>query len=149
MRLPMSIAPEATRKPPTPMTTRNARFRVSDAIGTTGAEAFATSSPATQARRAPPSTDSVSRSVAPEARMVRTAEMERSTSAVSAPTASCCRRLASRMRRDSPPTTTIANSTISTVRPSSTGSSSAMPIIAPTKVKTPPTASTSPWVSTA
>ena len=79
------VVPAATWKPPTPITTRNARFSVRLATGTTGAEALATPSPALHASFATPTTASVSRSVAPEARMVRTAPIDRSTSAVSRP----------------------------------------------------------------
>ncbi len=46
MRLPIGIAPDATRNPPTPSTTRKASCSVIPASGTIAAEAFATSRPA-------------------------------------------------------------------------------------------------------
>ena len=90
-----------------------------------------------------------SRSVAFAARTVRMAAIARCTPAATSPTFSCCSRLATRMRPESAPTTAIATAITSTVVPSSTGSMIAMPMIAPTNTTAPPSASTSPWVSTA
>ena len=145
----MVIAPLATRNPPTPSTTRNDTCMAMPATGTTSAEILATARPIRQAPSASFSTETISRSVAPEARTVRTAVMARSTEAARSPTFSCALRLATRMRPDSSTTTTTDTAMTSAVRPSSTGSMMAMATTAPVKVSAPPTASTSPCVSTA
>ncbi len=80
-RLAIVIAPLATRKPPTPSTTRNETCIAIPAIGTTRDEIFATRMPASHAPSALRSTAAISRSVAFAARMVRTALIARSTAA--------------------------------------------------------------------
>ncbi len=143
------IAPLATRKPPTPSTTRNDTCIAIPATGTTRAEIFATWIPIFQAPTASASMAAISRSVAFAARMVRTELIARSTAAARSPTLVCARWLATRMRPDSPTTTMIDTAMTSTVSPRSTGSMIAIATSAPRKVSAPPIASTSPWVSTA
>ena len=143
------MVPLATRKPPTPSTTRNDTCMAMPAIGTTRAEILATWMPIRQAPLASSSTAAISRSVAFEARTVRTALMARSTLAARSPTLACAARLAARMRCDSSVTVTTDTAITSTVRPSSTGSITSMAMSAPTNVSEPPIASTKPWVSTA
>ena len=143
------MAPLATRNPPTPSTTRNETCIAIPATGTTSAEILATARPIRQAPSASFSTPAISRSVAPDARTVRTAVMARSTEAARSPTFSWALRLARRMRLDSVTTTTTETAITSAVSESSTGSMIAIATTAPTKVSAPPTASTSPCVSTA
>ena len=95
------IAPMATRNPPTPSTTRNDTCMAMPATGTMSAEIFATWMPMVQAPSASVSTSRISRSVAPDARMVRTALIARSTAAATSPTFSCAACDASRTRRES------------------------------------------------
>jgi hypothetical protein len=85
-RLATVMAPEATRKPPTPSTTRNDTCMATPATGTTRAEILATSMPMSKAPLASFSTLAISRSVALEARTVRTELMARSTAAARSPT---------------------------------------------------------------
>ena len=59
------MAPDATRNPPTPSTTRNDTCIAMPAIGTMSAEIFATFTPICQAPSASASTSRISRSVAP------------------------------------------------------------------------------------
>ena len=148
-RLATVIAPLATRKPPTPSTTSSATCRAMPAIGTTSAEIFATWMPMRQAPSASFSTAAISRSVALDARTVRTALKDRSTDAARSPTFSCCLRLATRMRPDRLTTVTTAMATTSRVSPSSSGSMMSIATSAPMKTSAPPIASTSPWVMTA
>ena len=143
------IAPLATRNPPTPSTTRNDTCIAMPAIGTTSAEIFATRMPIRQAPTASSSTAAISRSVALAARTVRTALMARSTEAARSPTRFCACWLATRMRAESSVTVAIETAMTSAVSPSSTGSMRIMATSAPTKVRAPPIASTSPCVSTA
>ena len=143
------IAPLATRKPPTPSTTRNDTCIAMPATGTTSAEIFATWMPIRQAPVASASTAAISRSVAFDARIVRTELIARSTDAARSPTFVCAFWLATRMRPLSSVTTTIETAITSTVRPRSTGSMMSIAISAPMKVSAPPIASTSPCVSTA
>ena len=75
-RFAIVIAPLATRKPPTPSTTRNDTCSAMPAIGTTRAEIFATLMPAAQAPLASASTVAISRSVAFAARTVRMAPID-------------------------------------------------------------------------
>ena len=143
------MVPLATRNPPTPSTTRNDTCMAIPAIGTTSAEIFATWMPIFHAPTASSSTAAISRSVAFEARTVRTALMARSTLAARSPTFTCAARLATRIRCESRVTVTTDAAITSTVSPSSTGSITSIAISAPRKVSDPPIASTSPWVSTA
>jgi hypothetical protein len=97
-RLATVMAPEATRNPPTPSTTRNDTCMATPATGTTSAEILATSMPMSKAPLASFSTLAISRSVALEARTVRTELMARSTAAARSPTLACARALAWRMQ---------------------------------------------------
>ena len=148
-RLATVMAPLATRKPPTPNTTRNATCSAIPEIGTTKAEIFATSTPILYAPSASRLIDPISRSVAFAARTVRMALMARSTLAVRSPTRSWALREAARIRRERVTTVVTATATTTMVRLNRTLSRINMAMTAPMKVSAPPIASTSPWVSTA
>jgi hypothetical protein len=143
------IAPEATRKPPTPRTTSSDSCRATPATGTTNADAFATCTPASYAPRAVCSMLSRSRSDAPEARIVRIDPTARSTPEASSPTFSCCTAVARRIRPLSATTTATDAPTTTRMSTSSTGSMMNIATIAPTKMSALPIESASPWVSTA
>ena len=114
------------------------------AIGTMSAEIFATFTPISHAPSASVSTVRISRSVAPAARIVRTALIARSTEDATSPTFSCAWCDASRTRRDRSVTVVIAIAMTITVSPSSTASRTSIAMSAPMNVTAPPTASTRP-----
>ena len=143
------MTPLATRKPPTPRTTKNETCMAMEEMGTTKAEMRATLSPAFQASRASASTVSISRLTAFAARTVRTAEMLRSTAAVRSPTRSCATREYLRMRLDRTMTMIMEATTTLDVNPKRIASMKSMAMMAPTKVTEPPMASTNPCVRTA
>ena len=117
--------------------------------GTMSAEMRATRTPNPYAASASASMAARSRSAAPAARMVRIEPIARSTAAARSPTFSCARATAGLIRIDSSTTTTSETAMMPKVTRNRKGSMTSMPMSAPTNSSAPPTASTSPCVSTA
>ena len=126
-----------------------APLAASPPMGVTAALMRAIFTPCSYACFASSTICSVSRVSARDARIVRTALKARSTDDDISPTRCCALVVALRILRALKPIDATAIEIISKVSSKRIGSMIAMATTEPTKIKTPPAASTNPWVSTA